>query len=118
MEDAVKKASDGSTDLSGAVLTYCDFFLRSEEVRTLKEKEELLHKDPELLALAGDKKKLEDELSFSVLQKKGDAQELLERYNELLRKINSLPSVREYDAAFQAVKAVKVQIEKGILRKL
>ena len=66
MEDAVKKASDGSTDLSGAVLTYCDFFLRSEEVRTLKEKEELLHQDPELLALAGDKKKLEEKRGCSV----------------------------------------------------
>lgn len=114
----MKKAGEQSVDVSALVGAYCSFFLNSEEAVRLKEKQELLHKDEKLLALAARKKELEDELSLAVLRKQGNARELMDRYTALLGQINALPSVREYDEAFQAVKSVKALLEKGILRKL
>ncbi len=97
-------------------------FLESEEYLNLRKANADLYEDLELIALNKEKEEIESSLSLLVdksPQERGEEeQQLLKRYVELKKQIESLPSVIHYNECYGKIKDIKDLFNDKIYRKI
>lgn len=98
---------------------YQEEFINSDEYKNLKELDLKLEKDEELLKLVKIKKDIEDKLSSNYLiSSDSERENLLKEYKKINDEINKLPTVIEYNNAYNKIKRIKNIFEDELLRKL
>jgi hypothetical protein len=97
---------------------FIEEFLNSDVYAELKKADAFLYEDKELRPYIKKKEELESELKVAYSRQDGSEKELMASYRQLLSQIAEVPSVKQYDKAYDDVKEIKAVFDKMLLEVL